>query len=123
MNALISNQSVSFSACLRRVALFAVLLCWCFACVLPATAWQDDVPALIAQLHDGHAAVRRQAAEQLGGWADARAARPLIDLLHDHDPMVRQAAVFALSLTPDPRVIVGALTNVARGKHNGLVRG
>ena len=102
----------------RRVMVLVVLV----ALALPALAWQDDVPALIARLRDGKASVRQQAAEQLGGWADKRAVSPLIELLRDRDPSVRQAAVYALSLTPDNRV-TGALTTVARNERNGTVRG
>ena len=101
--------------CLRWVVLLLGAGWLLFALALPARAWQDDVPALIAQLRDGRAQVRRDAAEQLGGWADARAVAPLLALLHDQDPAVRQAAVFALSLTPDTRV-TGALTSVARSR-------
>lgn len=65
-----------------------------------------DVGGLIKALaYTKDSAVRRRAAQALGGIGDTRAVEPLIAGLRDSDQEVRRAAADALGRTPDARAV------------------
>ncbi|HEY3418115.1 MAG TPA: HEAT repeat domain-containing protein, partial [Armatimonadota bacterium] len=79
--------------------------------------WADvhALPLIISLLSDPDADIRMEAAYALGGNEVLRgsatipdaAVEPLVKLLKDQDPRVRQAAIFVLQGLHDPRVMAG----------------
>lgn len=73
---------------------------------------------LLAGLADPSATVRRRAAETAARHADV----DLLPALRDPEPLVAEAAAYALGERPPTRGIVDALAAVAAGHRDALVR-
>jgi HEAT repeat protein len=84
---------------------------------------RDASAAWRAAAHDPDAAVRRRAAEIARSLGVAVPAQTLLELLADAEPLVAEAAAFALGERPrpGPRVIAG-LGRAATGHDDPLVR-
>jgi HEAT repeat protein len=73
--------------------------------------------------HDPDARVRRRAAEVAPRLGRAAACAVLVELLHDTDPWVAEAAAYALGEHPRPtRLAITELTSAATGHADPLVR-
>jgi HEAT repeat protein len=73
---------------------------------------KNSVPGLIEDLGNKDAAIRREAAVQLGrlGTAGKEAAAALVKALKDADPSVREAAAMALeAVDPDNKALAGLI--------------
>ena len=81
-----------------QTALLAVLIIAVATGFAPslATAAQDPIERLMQDAASASVAKRLQAAQALGQSGDLRALQPLLDLLDDVEPSVREQAVQAL---------------------------
>jgi HEAT repeat protein len=81
-----------------RMTLLTVLIAFCG--LDGASRWAiaepDPIDRLIRDATSGSTTQRLQAVEALGQSGDLRALQPLLDLLHDVDPSIRQRALDAL---------------------------
>ncbi|MCB9437516.1 MAG: HEAT repeat domain-containing protein [Anaerolineales bacterium] len=66
---------------------------------------RENIPLLLAALHDASELVRASAARALGKIADTQAIPPLIQTLQDPAPLVRASAAQALGAYGDPRCV------------------
>ena len=90
---------------LRKTVLAASFFLWPFALVLAGCQAGLTMDSQIASLKDPDPAIRRMAAQYLGGHKDCRAAAALIDALKDQAPEVRQFAAESLGQIKDPSAV------------------
>jgi TonB family protein len=98
----------------QKSSLIAALLFICSVAQAQIQVKPMSAPArLITELKSKDPAIRRAAANALGGLRARDAVRPLIQLLLDKNPSVREAAAFALGMMTDRRAVEPLLTAMA----------
>ncbi len=85
---------------LTPIALLAALIAMVSMGLAPSSAMAEhkDIERLIQDATSASGAKRLQAVEALGNSGDLRALQPLLSLLHDADPSIREYALKALQM-------------------------